>query len=89
MGRLQLGLEALARLNPDRAVVMLHFPPLWRNRLDTPFSKLLSAAGVELCVFGHLHGEDQSVAFEGRHAGVLYRLVACDRLAFAPVEVLA
>lgn len=89
VGRLELGLAALERLAPSRRIVMLHYPPILRDLRDTPFTRLLSAAGVEVCLYGHLHGEDHVAAFEGEHDGVRYRLVACDHIDFRPVEVLA
>jgi len=87
VGRLERGLDALDRLEPDRRLVMLHYPPLWRDCLDTPFTRRLSSAGVDLCVYGHLHGKDRAVAFEGEHDGVRYALVSADHLGFAPREI--
>jgi len=87
VGRLERGLEALDRLKPDRRLVMLHYPPLWCDALDTPFTRLLSSAGIDVCVYGHLHGKDLAIAFEGKHDGVRYHLVSADHLGFAPMEV--
>jgi predicted phosphohydrolase len=87
VGRLERGLEALERLDPARRLVMLHFPPVWRDNLDTPFSRRLTDAGVEVCIYGHLHGDDLALAYEGTHGGVAYRLVSCDHIGFGPVEV--
>ena len=89
VGRLERGLAALDRLKPDRRLAMLHYPPLWRDCLDTPFTRLLSAAGVELCIYGHLHGKDRAIAYEGDHDGVCYRLVSADHVGFAPQEILS
>jgi predicted phosphohydrolase len=87
VGRLELGLAALEKLAPEKRIVMIHYPPLFGAELDTPFTRLLAGAAVDLCVYGHLHGEDHSTAFEGVHEGVEYRLVACDHIDFTPVEV--
>jgi predicted phosphohydrolase len=43
---------------------------------------------VKLCVYGHLHGRHaHRSAFEGVRNGITYRLIACDRLDFQPVQV--
>jgi len=87
VGRLRLGLKALEALNTVKRIVMLHYPPVWQDHLDTPFSRLLSEAAVDLCVYGHLHGKDLDRAYEGKVGGVRYCLVSCDHVGFTPVEV--
>ena len=89
VGRLERGLEAMEALKPVKRIAMLHYPPVWQDHLDTPFSRLLSGAGVDLCVYGHLHGKDLARAFEGEVGGVRYCLVSCDHVGFRPVEVKA
>ena len=75
------------KLAPEKRIVMINYPPLFGEALDTPFTRLLTAAGADLCVYGHLHGDDHSTAFEGEYEGVHSLLVACD-LAVEAVEVL-
>jgi uncharacterized protein len=89
IGRLRASLEAGQRMAAGRTLVAaIHYPPFSADRRDTEFSKLLEEFRVALCVYGHLHGKRaHRTAFEGERGGVHYRLIACDRLEFAPVKV--
>ena len=88
--RLKLSLE---QLNPkaELKIALIHYPPLYSNDLDTPFSDLLAEAGVDLCVYGHIHlsksGRLDVSVLNGRHRKVLYQLVSCDTLKFVPWEL--
>jgi predicted phosphohydrolase len=88
--RLKLSLE---QLNPDAQlkIALIHYPPLYSNDLDTPFSDLLAEAGVDLCVYGHIHlsksGRLDVSVLNGRHRKVLYQLVSCDTMGFVPWEL--
>jgi len=84
--RLELTLEN-ARSKEFPILAMTHFPPLLTDCRDTEFTALLEKYGVELCVYGHLHGTGIHNGFNGVHNGVEYRLVSCDSIAFAPVKV--
>lgn len=88
VARLGMALEALARLDAPRRIVMLHFPP--RGPAEpTEMSRMIEAAGADLCVYGHLHAEALSDAFEGESGGVAYRCVSADHIGFAPRLVLS
>lgn len=87
--RLELGLKAACQAAHGRpVVVMLHYPPLYSNCRDTPFTRLLGDYPVHTVVYGHLHGEAIHAGFRGTHAGVRYMLVSSDSLHFAPAEIL-
>jgi predicted phosphohydrolase len=85
--RLDLSLKALARLEWDVAVAMLHYPPLSASAASEICDRL-AEAGVRHCVYGHVHGEDARQAFEGIRDGVHYRCVSADHVGFAPALVL-
>lgn len=85
--RLRLSLESAARAGLVPRVVMLHYPPMVGSPQPNAFTELLEGFGVELCVYGHLHGAGRYAAVEGVHRGVEYRLVACDAIGFAPVRL--
>lgn len=91
VGRLRSSLEAGRSLAGDRPLVAaIHYPPFAadRARSGTAYSALLEEFRVALCVYGHLHGRHaHRTAFEGERNGVHYRLIACDRLDFIPVQV--
>lgn len=85
--RLELSLKA-AEGRFERLVAMLHYPPVYHGLGATAFVPLLEEAGVEVCIYGHLHGSDHRYAFEGERGGVRYVFVAADAVDFTPVEVM-
>jgi predicted phosphohydrolase len=87
LNRLKIGLEQVPRKETQKIVVMVHYPPLTRAIPSSGFTDLLESFGVSVCVYAHLHGEDQKIAFEGTHNGVTFLFVACDHLGFQPLRV--
>ena len=86
--RLQLSLEAATKNNPARIIVAMHYPPLFAAEEQTLFTNLLEQYQVQHCVYGHIHGENHVLTFEGDRAGVNYKLVSCDTQGFALTRVL-
>jgi len=82
--RLELSLQAAVKQGLKPFAVMLHYPPAWRSGMPTAFTQLLEKHGVQLCVYGHLHGDGIHKGIVGEHRGVTYRLVSCDAIGFAP-----
>lgn len=83
--RLQKSLAAVAHCRVK--IALLHYPP-------QPFLDILSASGVTICVYGHVHvnslPDDEKLAVFGeRLSGVTCYCVPCDRIDFTPVEVFA
>ena len=85
--RLKLSLDA-AKGRFETLIAMLHYPPHYVGIGATEFVPLLEEAGVKVCLYGHLHGRDQKLAFQGERNGVRYQFVAADFLGFRPAEVL-
>lgn len=88
--RLGLCMEALNKLDPEhkkKHICMLHYPPLSKAHQNTQFTEILEANGVDLCIYGHLHGKAQRRLFEGYKGNVLYRCVAADYLGFVPLNL--
>lgn len=65
-------------------IAALHYPPLYDAANESVFVELLERYGVRHCVFGHIHGSDASMVFEGIHNGITYKLVSCDTQDFTP-----
>ena len=86
--RLQLSLEAATKNNPARIIVAMHYPPLFAAEEHTLFTNLLEQYQVQHCVYGHIHGENHVLTFEGDRAGVNYKLVSCDTQGFALTRIL-
>ncbi len=82
--RLELSLSSAVKAGLKPAVAMLHFPPAPSDGRPTGFSDLLERFEVPVCVYGHLHGEGRAGALQGALRGVVYHLVACDAIGFAP-----
>ena len=86
--RLELGLQAAVKAAQGRPiVVMLHYPPLYAQQRDTPFTQLLAKYPVHTVVYGHLHGQAVHAGFRGEHEGIRYALVSSDSLNFVPAEI--
>ena len=83
--RLEMSLQQAEKLAYGSlpVVVMMHYPPLYKDLLSTPFTEILERHGVRTVVFGHLHGAGIKVGFEGLLRGVEYHLVSCDALHFS------
>lgn len=76
--RLELSLKAAQADGYSKILVAMHYPPIDKSGQENLFTQLLAAYGVKQCVFGHIHGRDADLAFEGERGGVHYKLVSCD-----------
>ncbi|MGN1369919.1 MAG: metallophosphoesterase [Aristaeellaceae bacterium] len=87
MIRLELALQAAHKAAGERPiVVMLHYPPLYQQDRDTPFTRLLEKYPVHTVVYGHLHGGGIRAGYTGEWNGIRYLLSSCDSLGFAVAE---
>ena len=87
--RLALSLKA-AEGRFERLIAMLHYPPLYaldEGLQETEFVPLLRDAGVEACLYGHLHAGDHRYAVHADHDGIRYYFVAGDAIDFTPVRI--
>lgn len=95
VGRLERSLQdALQKWETDetenrslRRIAMLHYPPIYDPRRSNGFTDTLEKYGVELCLYGHLHGRGHLKAYNGEKNGVEYRLISADYLRFDPMEI--
>ena len=83
--RLEMSLQQAEKLARGSlpVVVMMHYPPLYKDLLSTPFTEILERYGARTVVFGHLHGTGIRVGLEGLVRGIEYHLVSCDALHFS------
>lgn len=87
--RLELALQAAEKIAGEKPiVVMLHYPPLYPQETDTPFTRVLQKYRVHTVVYGHLHGAGIRAGFNGEHEGIRYMLASCDSLDFSLADVL-
>lgn len=88
VGRLRLALEHAREHYPGKPVIaMLHYPPVTTYAEESDFFDVLKAFDVELCIYGHLHGNAHRVAINGPREGVELRLVSCDYLNYRPLKI--
>jgi len=86
--RLEMSLEKAAKMTEGRPlIVMMHFPPLYDQERDTPFTRLMEKYGAHTVVYGHLHGAGVRIGYCGDWNGVRYTLVSCDALSFRLQEI--
>jgi predicted phosphohydrolase len=84
VNRLRIALDQVPQTEGRKTVAVLHYPPLTVTIPHSGFTELLESYRVPLCVYAHLHGEDQSIAVQGIRNGVSYVFVAGDYLDFEP-----
>ncbi len=85
LDRLSLSLASLPAV--ETKIAMLHFPPFLDKEKGSGFTERMEDAGVQIVVYGHLHGEANRYAFEGERNGITYHCVAADKLDFAPKRI--
>lgn len=84
--RLERALNALDKDAPIK-IAMLHYPPISADLKGSKVSQMLEQAGVNICVFGHLHSVRPTETMFGTKNGIAYHLVACDWLNFKLLKI--
>ena len=88
--RLGLCVDELRKADPGHEktqILMLHYPPVTSQQDKTEFSEVISEAGIDICVYGHLHGRAHRFVREGIVDGCRYFCVSADYLGFKPVLI--
>lgn len=86
--RLELSLQAAAKEQPASIITAFHYPPLFAPTEETVFTELLAKYKVQHCVYGHIHGENHVITFEGERNGINYKLVSCDTQGFQLYKII-
>ncbi len=79
--RLEASLKSAGELPK---LVFLHYPPKYKGYECPEILALLNQYEVRRCFYGHLHGASHGLAMEGVWDGVDFKLVAADKIGFAP-----
>ncbi|HJZ68867.1 MAG TPA: metallophosphoesterase [Blastocatellia bacterium] len=89
VGRLRAALTSLRGREGeyDTLVVALHYPPTNAAHQPSGFTDLIDEHSADVCVYGHLHGEDIKTALTGLRGKTKYFLVSADAVDFAPAEI--
>lgn len=85
--RLEASLAAAKQAGYNDIIVALHYPPLYDAGNESIFAELLENYRVRHCVFGHIHGSDAGLFFEGQRNNINYKLVSCDTQNFLPQQI--
>ena len=81
--RLKNAVAEAKKTGAKKTIVMLHYPP----GTDSEFARILKEAGVDYCIYGHLHGTIYGAVTNANVDGVEYRLTSCDYLKFHPIAI--
>ncbi len=87
LNRLRLSLESIKE-EYDKLIVMLHYPPFDIDLKPNEFGKMLKEFKVDICLYGHLHGDGHKYVKEGNIDGIEYMCVASDYIDFIPKRIL-
>ena len=89
VGRLRLALASLGGRESefDTLIVALHYPPANFRRQPSGFTDLIDEYGADVCLYGHLHGEDIKNGLVGSRGETDYYVVSADAVDFAPLEI--
>ncbi|NTV90887.1 MAG: serine/threonine protein phosphatase, partial [Clostridiales bacterium] len=87
LNRLELSLKSAAVGEGDRLTVAMHYPVCSSKVQASGFLDIMKKYGVTLCIYGHLHSEALSTAFEGFIDGIEIRMVSADHLRFEPLRL--
>lgn len=87
--RLRISFEAARQAGYSRFIMFLHYPPTSILEQNSAFTAMAEEYRAEQVVYAHCHGESRfHDSLEGRHHGVLYRLVSGDYLRWMPQRIL-
>ena len=85
--RLSLSLKEINK-EAHYKIAMVHYPPIGPNGLPSKTTHLLEKAGINLCIFGHLHSVKEGSELSYELNGIRYLCVSADYIKFKPVKLL-
>lgn len=82
MNRLMISLED-AKKSKKEIITMLHYPPFNSEGTPNEFFQLLKAYNTDICIYGHLHGEEgHKIIKEGVIENITVHCVSSDYMDF-------
>ena len=89
MERLRISFEAARKDGFSRFIMFLHYPPTNVMERNSDFTAIAEEYKAEQVIYAHCHGEHRfHDSIEGRHHGIMYRLVSGDYLKWVPQQIL-
>lgn len=87
--RLERSIQHARASSPRKMIVALHYPPVNRNKdMTSGFISILRKYKIDICVYGHLHGDSHQEALQGEYEGIQFYLVSADFLSFKPFKII-
>jgi len=89
--RIKMCLDEIGKADPEHAkkhIMMIHYPPITAKQDFTEFAHLMAEGGIDICVYGHLHGKAHKKVFEGEFEGTKFVCASADYTGFDPVRIL-
>ncbi|HCX61490.1 metallophosphoesterase [Sedimentibacter sp.] len=87
LNRLRISLECAGKKG-NKIIVMLHYPPFNSAGLPNEFFHMLKEFKTDVCIYGHLHGEDgHKNVREGLIEQVQVHCVSSDYMDFKPKKI--
>ena len=87
--RIKMCIDELVKADPEHGkkhIMMIHYPPV-TSRMDfTEFADMMAEGGIDICVYGHLHGTAHKKAYEGEYKGMKLICSSADYVGFKPVR---
>ena len=86
--RLELSLKGARVPEGGKLIAAMHFPVFNSKGVFSEFLDIMQKYNVDMCIYGHLHGDAHKYAFEGTSGGGEFKFVAADFTGFKPVKLL-
>ncbi len=88
--RIGMCIDELNKADPGHAkkhIMMIHYPPVTAKQDFVEFAHMMAEGGIDICVYGHLHGTAHRKAFEGDFEGMRLICASADYVGFKPVRI--
>ncbi len=89
--RIKMCIEKLSEADPGhdrKRIMVIHYPPITSKMEYTEFAQMMAEGGIDICVYGHLHGKAHKKAFEGDFMGTRFVCSSADFVGFMPIRVI-
>ena len=75
------------RQDGDLLVVMMHYPPFDAAYQESEFTQIFEKYGVDVVLYGHLHGKNVRIKKDVSKNGIKYILTSCDLVDNSLIEI--
>ena len=89
--RIKMCIDVISEADPEhlkKHILMIHYPPVTAKQDFTEFAHMMAEGGIDICVYGHLHGKSHRKALEGDFEGMRLVCASADYTGFKPVRII-